>query len=333
MCPRPAHRYATQCQARSSQRDVGSAPNLFGLDTQDRVLSRLSNARVTLNKRLIFRAFDQTTGSVEIPSAQSRSGPDQAAPAARRRETSQDTGLPCEWLFAAAVEPVLIADAASGRILRANRAAAELLQTPLAALAGMALTDTFDTLAAPAVMESMDRARAAGSSQPVTVRGVVEGVQLSLQVSLFRTVAESYLLVRLAAGDGAPFESAHDGQPASRGPETPVFDAIEDAAVGFLIADLALRVEYANAAFLDMVRLSPPAQMRGRSLVRWLQLSGGDLARLRDQMSRRQATSFLTTQLRAEGDVSLQVEVCAVAVPDGQLACWAFTVRELPRLN
>lgn len=57
------------------------------------------------------------------------------------------------------------------------------------------------------------------------------------------------------------------------------------------------------------------------------------MALLHDQMLRRQATTLMTARLRSEQNLLREVEVCAVAVPDGQSTCWGFTVRELPRLN
>ena len=68
-------------------------------------------------------------------------------------------------------------------------------------------------------------------------------------------------------------------------------------------------------------------------LARWLQLSDTDLAGLQDQMSQRQASTVMSAGLRCGPNSLREVEVCAVAVPDGQMSCWGFTVRELPRLN
>jgi hypothetical protein len=92
-------------------------------------------------------------------------------------------------------------------------------------------------------------------------------------------------------------------------------------------------VEYTNQAFRDLIELSVPAGVHGRSLLRWLEFSTTDLETLRDQMSRRQATSMMRVRLRTERHRALEAEVCAVAVTDGRQACWGFTVRELPRLH
>ena len=115
--------------------------------------------------------------------------------------------------------------------------------------------------------------------------------------------------------------------------ESPVFDAIEAASVGFLLTDDAFYIEYANQAFVDLVELATPAEARGQPLLRWLGLSPKDLLRLRDQELQRQATSVMTAHLLTERQTPRAIEVCAVAVPDEQTLRWGFTIRELPRLN
>jgi hypothetical protein len=74
-------------------------------------------------------------------------------------------------------------------------------------------------------------------------------------------------------------------------------------------------------------------EMRGSPLTRWLRLGETDLRRLARQLSQREATSRLTTQLCCAGNRLRRVEVCAVPVPDGEHPCWGFTVSALPRLN
>jgi PAS domain-containing protein len=232
--------------------------------------------------------------------------------------------LPSEWLFSVALEPVLIIDAGSRCIVQANPAAAELLQHPQAALVGIPLVRLFDESSTGIIEDSLNKAQGAGDAEEVTCRAAGGGPELRAKLSLFRSGAESFVLVRLAAEADEAWKSRS---------QSPVFDAIEGASVGFLLTDSGLRIEYANQAFIDMIELPPPVEMRGKSLVQWLQLTADDLARLRDQMLQREATSVMTARLRTERDSPLEVEVCAVAVPDGAHTCWGFTIRELPRLN
>lgn len=286
-----------------------------------RPVSKTSTPR---SKWLILRAFEQANANID-PRAQGQNpGPGHGGPLPRLRSPSGETGLPCDWLFSVATEPVLIADSATGHIVQANPAAALLLRISQAGLIGAPLMDAFAAASKPAIKGAVELARTSGNANTAVVRAAGDGDELTARVSFFHAGAEKYMLVRLASkAVDPPFGAA----------QSPVFDAIEGAPVGFLVTDTGLRIEYANQAFCDMAQSTSLTQMMGQSLARWLQFSEGDMAQLRRQMLQRQATTAMTAQLRPDRDVSREVDVCAVAVPDGDLTCWGFTVRELPTLN
>ena len=279
-------------------------------------------------KWLILRAREQSDAT------SNRAGNDSDAGAGLRVPTPRVPtgypGLPCDWLFSVAVEPVIIIDAATNRIVQANPAAAQLLQSSHSALVGAPLGGLLDASCAADLARSLEAARTTGVADGVTLRSPSNGAELRAKLSLFRSDTGAYVLVHLAPGSGG----AGDRPSADKDPaESPVLDAIDGAAVGFLLTDSGMRIEYANQAFTELVRLGSPDHARGKSLMCWLDLSEGDLAQLRDQMLLRRATSVMTAALRTESNSPLEVEVCAVAVPDGPHTCWGFTIRELPRLN
>lgn len=283
----------------------------------------MSKASFGSNKWLILRSRTSSDPAVDLRHDDADTGLE-PPPQSRRRSPTGHPGLPSDWLFSVALESVIIVEAITRRIVQANQAAAQLLQRSTPALIGSSFIELFDTSGAVAVMRCIETADAAGAAE-VSCCTAGDGSELRLRLSMFRTDADRYLLVRL--GRAAAYDGLPDASP------SPVFDAIEGASVGFLLTDSGFRVEYANQAFIDMVELLPPARMEGKSLVRWLELSASDLARLRKQMSQRHATSVITARLRTEHSTGRDVEVCAVAVPDGQHTCWGFTIRELPRLN
>jgi hypothetical protein len=84
---------------------------------------------------------------------------------------------------------------------------------------------------------------------------------------------------------------------------------------------------------MEMAGVNAEAEMRGSPLTRWLRLSQADLGQLAQQLSERQSTRHLTTQLCSTGSRSRRVEICAVPVPEAEHAWWGFTVSQLPRLN
>jgi PAS domain-containing protein len=232
-----------------------------------------------------------------------------------------------DLLFAASVVPLLIVECARGHIVAANPAAAFLLGPAPAALVGTSFLQIFDESSSEAVCRSLVRARdARGIDDALNVCALRRGRQLHVTLSAFTAERKTYLRVRLA-----PDTVGH--RAAGQGGATVVLQAVDAAPVGFLVANGAFQMEYANRAFLDMIGLHAHSKTQGEPLTRWLKLSPVDLERLRDQMFQRRAVSLLRARVEPRKGLSRRVEVCAVAVPDGEHTCWGFTVRELPSLN
>jgi PAS domain-containing protein len=234
--------------------------------------------------------------------------------------------LPCEQLFTASSEAVLILDLSSDMILQANPPAAALLRTTGSALIGTRFLSAFESSSAAQLRHHTGRALDSGASHVMAVRARGGGIDLSAQLSLIRAKSRSYLLVRLEP-------AVVQAQTVSEAPGSAVLEAIDGAPVGFLITEAGFRVDYANRAFIEMAGAGSETEMRGSPLTRWLRLGETDLRRLAEQLSQREATSHLTTQLCRAGNRSRRVEVCAVPVPEGEHTWWGFTVSELPRLN
>jgi PAS domain-containing protein len=249
----------------------------------------------------------------------------QEAPEENSDEASSST-LPCEQLFAASSEAVLILDAGSNRILQANPAAAALLRTTRTALIGTSFAAAFESSSSTEIQHRIRLARTSGSSEVMAVRALGGGIDLSARVSLVRAGSQSYLLVRL---EPALSRASSSGA----GPSSAVLEAIDCAPVGFLITEAGFHVDYANRAFTEMAGVNSEAEVRGSPLTRWLRLSETDLGQLAQQLSERQSTGRLTTQLCSAGSRSRRVEICAVPVPEGEHTWWGFTVSVLPRLN
>ncbi len=245
-------------------------------------------------------------------------------------ESSADTysseRLPCERLFTASSEAVLILDAGSDKILQANPPAAALLRTTRTALIGTQFPSAFELSSAAQIQHQTCAARASGSSDAMAVRARGGAIDLTARVSLVRAASQSYLLVRLEP-------TVSEARNINGGPSSTVLQEIDSAEVGFLITDAGFHVDYANRAFIEMAGVNSEAEVRGIPLTRWLCLSETNLAQLSQQLAAREATSRLTTQLCSPGNRSRRVELCAVPVPDGEHTWWGFTLSELPLLN
>jgi PAS domain-containing protein len=235
--------------------------------------------------------------------------------------------LPYDWLFAASREPVLVVDAATESVAEANPAACLLLRVPRGGLIGAQLSSVFESSNAAELQRGLAMTRGAGKSSEFPVRTLNGGTSLSLTLSLFRAVSDSYVLVRMTVAASAGIRDA-DSEGASI-----AFHAIESAPIGFMVTDSEFRVEYANQAFADLVEIRSAEEAHGKSLANWLEFSEDDWARLRVQMIQREAATVLRPKLRAGQAPRLDLEVHAVAVPDGENSRWGFSIRERPRLN
>jgi PAS domain-containing protein len=260
--------------------------------------------------------------------------------APRRRSvpaTAAAAAIPDAWLFAAATQPVLIVEPASDRIVEANPAAAALLGRERAALLASSFLGVFAADSTPALVRLIATARLSGYGKRIIVRtrgahddDATRGGRstrasranrdIGVTLSMVFAGSESYLLVRLLPSAHDPIDDT-DGEVPS-----PVLDAIEQAHEGFAVTDPDLRLSYANRAFIDMVGLESPAPLRGKSLATWLELSQADLTRLHDQMARREAVTVWKTVLRRSSLCAREVEVSAIAVPDGAERCWGFRI-------
>ena len=88
------------------------------------------------------------------------------------------------------------------------------------------------------------------------------------------------------------------------------------------------RIRVANRAFLDMVQLATEEQARGESLERWLGRPGVDFNLLTAHLREHRSIRLFATTLRGEYGSTVDVEICAVAVPEGEDPCLGFTIRD-----
>jgi PAS domain-containing protein len=237
---------------------------------------------------------------------------------ARSRDLRPPSVASDAWLFAASSQAVLIVDLINLTLIEANPAAASLLASTRSALIGSSIFNAFAKDSEKALRQAVAGARLGGSSSVSThAASRALSQELDVTLSLVHAGSDSYLLMHLTS-------------PLLRDPGTevssPVLDVIEQCPEGFVLTDLGLRVTYANRAFIDMAGLDSPEDLRGKSLAHWLEFSQNNLAALETQSKRREAVSVWTTTLRASSFRRQQVEITAVAVPDGAYPCWAFRV-------
>ena len=225
-------------------------------------------------------------------------------------------------LFQVADEAVLILDALTYKVVEANPAACHLLDEQVDAIVGRSALASFDEPSRNALEALFSGVRATGRTTDARVRRGEDRDFVRASVSIFREEQRTYLLLRLRAEGVAVNGSA--GARKSR-----VLEVVEHSPDGFVITSLDGRIEYSNRAFLDMVELATAEQALGQPLDRWLGRAGVDFPLLTAHLRDDQSIRLFATKLRGDYGSTIDVEICAVAVPDGEMPCLGFTLRNV----
>ncbi len=226
-------------------------------------------------------------------------------------------------LFQVSTEAVLIVDATSRKIIEANPAAGTLLGEVNKRLVGRIFPEGFDAESNQAIQGLLGAVRATGRTDTVRVRAADAVRTFSAAASLFREERSSFFLIRLASLDGVPSAIAAPKH------KSKVLEIVASAPEGFVVTDLDGRIQFANRAFLDLAQLATEEQSRNESLERWLGRPGVDFNLLTAQLREHGSLRLFATQLRGEFGSSVDVEICAVSVVDGEDPCLGFTIRDV----
>jgi transcriptional regulator PpsR len=228
-------------------------------------------------------------------------------------------------LFQTAAEPVLIVDAASGRIVEANPAAVGLFGQGPRRPVGAALLDLFEPASREALGMLLASVRVTGRGDDVTARTAVDQRDVVVSATLFRQDGITLFLVRLvhtlAQGTAVIL-------PKQKSKLLKLIDSVPDA---FVVTDNEGRVITANAAFLEMAQLAAEEQARGETLDRWLGRSGVDLDVLLATLRGGGPVRLFSTSLRGTLGATTDVEISAVTVMNGGKPSFGFAIRDVGR--
>jgi transcriptional regulator PpsR len=242
-------------------------------------------------------------------------------------------------LFQVASEAVMIVDAGSNVVVDANPAALALFDQSAPLLLKSNFLSHFESAGVPSVQTLLADVRATGRDS--TIRAVLANgrPECSIAASLFRQEHASLFLVRLSS-HVAMFES--DALQAT----SSLLRYFAAAPDGLVITQYDARVVRANPAFLEMAQLNSIEQVRGELLDRWLGRAGIDFSVALANLRQNGSIKLFATAVRGEYGASADVEVSAVAIPDGddkpsfgfairnvdkRLSATPSSARELPR--
>jgi transcriptional regulator PpsR len=228
-------------------------------------------------------------------------------------------------LFQMTSEAVVIVDAATFRVVEANPAAVQLLGASAGTLVGRPFPEGLDPAGMQAAQALLATIRATGRAEDTRVRLADGKREFLLAASLFRQENVSLYSVRIL-----PLE-AEANAPVVPAAKAKLLRAVESVPDGFVVTDTEGRILTANAAFLDMAQLATEEQARGESLERWLGRPGVDLNVMLANLRQHGSVRLFATTLRGEYGATAEIEVSAVAVPNGEQACFGFAIRNVGR--
>lgn len=227
-------------------------------------------------------------------------------------------------LFDMSSDAVLVLDAATQKVVEANRAALQLLGRAERRVIGRGFGEILDCSGPRAGQAVLAGVQATGRAEEIRANLVSSQREVLVSASMFRQEENQLVLVRLA-----PVPRADDTPEAEvRGT---MLKAIESAPDGFVVADADGRVLTANAAFLDMTGLASEEAARGRSLEDWIGRPGVDFDVLIANLRQRGSVRLFSTVLRDESGLASNVEISAVAVSNGGTPCLGFAIRNIAR--
>ncbi len=226
-------------------------------------------------------------------------------------------------MFQMSGEAVLIVDAGSRKVVEANPASGRLLYTAPEKLIGKRFPSAFDEAGNTDIDELLSTVRAVGRGNDVRAQLADGNGELLVSASLFRQRESAHFLIQLTALDS-------DAKPIPPG-KSNLLDVVERLPDAFVVTDMEGRIITCNRAFLDMAELAMEQQVKGEMLDRWLGRPGIDMGVLLNTLQQDQAVQLFSTTIRGDFGSETDIEVSAVAVPDGKHPCIGFTIRNVAR--
>jgi transcriptional regulator PpsR len=225
-------------------------------------------------------------------------------------------------LFQLASEAVLVVDASTMKVAEANPSACEFFGESGNWLIGRLFPVGFDGEGMRAINSLLSAVRSNGKAEPVKAAAISGDRTVSVSASLFRQENASYFLVRLATINA----KTQVEPPKSR---SMLLRFLENAPDGFVVTDMQGRIKTANPAFIDLTQLANEAQVEGELIERWLGRPGVDFNVLSANLRQHGSIRLFATTIRGEYGASTEVEISAVAVPQGDPPCLGFSIRNV----
>ena len=230
-------------------------------------------------------------------------------------------------VFDASNEAVAIVSAANLRIVEANRAAAEALNSSQRRnedLAGRELLHDVASEDRDSVREMLLRVRERGKALSILVHLGAEAKPWMLRGSLMASEPGPVFLLQFTPAANTPPEL-------QRRELSTVEDLIDRVPDGFVALDEVGIIRNANQAFLELVQVGSKGSVLGESLSRWLWQPGADMNALLANVERHGSVRLFTTSIRGELGTDTEIEISAVKSEDEKNTYVGVLLRNVAR--
>jgi transcriptional regulator PpsR len=223
-------------------------------------------------------------------------------------------------LLQIASEGILVVEVSTSKVIEANPAAAQLIDTSLRRLVGRRFPDGFDEQGGRDIEALLAAVRTTGRGEGLRARLAVSGRELMVRAALFRQQDAAHILILMRAAEAA-------AEPAPT--KSRLLEVLEAAPDGLVVTGPRGEILTANRAFLDFAQLATVEQARGQPLDRWVGRQSVDMRVLLGNLRRHGSVRVFATTLRGEYGSSCDVEVAAVAVLSAAEPSLGFTIRRV----
>jgi transcriptional regulator PpsR len=225
-------------------------------------------------------------------------------------------------LFESVADPMLVVDVAQRRVMEANSAAQLVFKDLSRKLPGSDVAQLFDPDKREALEILLRQAQTTGRMESGRVRYLNADRDCNLHVSVFVQEGGPQYLLRLQALSAQ--QTSHT--------EAPVINwfhhALDQAPVGFVVADRMGTILASNPEFCSMVGVASHTMLINKSLEDWLARGGVDLGVLLTNLRQSSTLRSFATDLRSMVGVLIPVDIAAVTL-NGDDPTYGFFFHQL----
>ncbi|ORE92743.1 transcriptional regulator PpsR [Aurantimonas sp. 22II-16-19i] len=225
-------------------------------------------------------------------------------------------------LFDTALEPIILVDAGTGRIIDANLAARQRFETDGKRIAGAGLAALFGPANQGAVDALIAAARNSGESETASVTLPSEDKAVPVAARFYRQHGSSRIILRFSAGSLVDRDGIERDLVAQLSHSLP--DGIAVVGPDGLVQDV-------NESFLDVTELASRNQVVGRPLGDFLGRRGVELAILMKAIDAEGFVRNFSTHLNSRYGGVVEVEVSGSAITKNDQRFYGFSIREATR--